>query len=283
MIQNFNENYKTILKNSLAQTFSTTPNQVTILDSDLMNDYTCLLTDTNTTLNGNPTLIDSRTIYVGRSILRNNSSVDQKLKTDGFEHLESFSTTSKIVNGFNIGINTTSTFSFNILLSEVKTSVSVDLKYNFSQENSSTSTVTKKITIPSQEILVPANSAIEVVAYFTKGTAKGTVTMDAVFRGYDYLKYSFYRGTTGPIDGHLLTNIGFAAKDTPTDELTKLGFAVEQNEGDKSPSLIARATGEYTCDVANEYIVSITPITNTNSRDTSKTQVKKGSATVTSV
>ena len=95
MIQNFNENYKTILKNSLAQTFSTTPNQVTILDSDLMNDYTCLLTDTNTTLNGNPTLIDSRTIYVGRSILRNNSSVDQKLKTDGFEHLESFSTTSK--------------------------------------------------------------------------------------------------------------------------------------------------------------------------------------------
>ena len=281
MIRNFEQNYKTLLQNSHATSHSgITPNDIVIQSSSLLDNYNNNLIETTETPNGNPALINTSTIYVGRSILTNNSSVDQTLRTDGFERQEKFTTTSTITHGFNIGINASATFSFNIFLSSIETTLSVDTNYNFSSEQAYSSEVTKTITIPSQEVLVPANSSVEVLAYFTKGTAKGTVDIEAIFGGTDYVIYTYKNPSTGnlvdPI--YALDVPGAVASHTSQSQLESLGFDYEL------PSkLIAKGAGEYTCDVANQYMVSITPITNTNNKETSKTQFKRVSAIVTTV
>lgn len=214
------------------------------------------LQDFDIVLKGTPIIENYTTIYAGRSILTNNSSVDQKMRTDSYIHQESFTTSTKTTNGFNLGFKTSTKLKLNFLLGEAETTIDFNANYSYSNEKVQSSTVTKTITIPSQEIIVPANSEVEVLAYFNKGTAKGKVDLISNIVGQDKCtatsilapdrKYS----KIIPL-GNLVTNNDYIIKN-------EIDY-VKPNERDINGMLLI-GEGEYLCDASNQFRVSVTQI-----------------------
>lgn len=256
MIKDFYEIYRNFIPLTLKR-LGAPLKEITSFDSSVLSDPN-YITDRSTGFDitplGNPVLTDSSVIYAGRTILTNNSDVDQKLRTDSFTHQESFSTTSKTTNGFKLGLKASTKFTAKIADVGFDTSVEISTEYNFSKEETNTSTVTKTINIPSQEIIVPAHTAVEVVAFFTKGTAKGKVRLSANFVGEDKIDYTGIKLDGSSILGKAVYGFGAIFKYSG---LQEEGFNYVAHD-----KLSVVGEGEYTCEAANQYKVSITPIIN---------------------
>ncbi|ELC8368404.1 ETX/MTX2 family pore-forming toxin [Clostridium perfringens] len=209
-------------------------------------------------LRGTPIIENFTTIYAGRSILTNNSNVDQKMRTDSYIHQESFTTSTKTTHGFNIGVKTSTKLKLNFLLGEAETTIDFTANYNYSNEQVQSSTVTKTITIPSQEIIVPANSQIEVVAYFNKGTAKGKVDLISNIVGQDKCTATSNLAPGGKYSK--IIPLGNLVKDNDYIINNKINY-VKTNEKDINGMLLL-GEGDYSCDASNQFRVSITQIKN---------------------
>ncbi|CAM2078049.1 MAG: Epsilon domain protein B [uncultured Clostridium sp.] len=214
------------------------------------------LQDFDIVLKGTPIIENYTTIYAGRSILTNNSSVDQKMRTDSYIHQESFTTSTKTTNGFNLGFKTSTKLKLNFLLGEAETTIDFNANYNYSNENLQSSTVTKTITIPSQEIIVPANSQIEVLAYFNKGTAKGKVDLISNIVGQDKCTATSILAPNGKYSK--IIPLGNLVRDNDYIINNKINY-VKPNEMDINGMLLI-GEGEYSCDASNQFRVSLTQI-----------------------
>lgn len=257
MIKDFNEIYSKFIPLTLKR-LGAPLEELTSFNSKVLSEPN-YITDRSTgfdiTPQGNPVLTDTSVIYAGRSTLTNNSDIDQKMKTDSYTHQESFTTSNKTTNGFKLGLKASTKFSAKMEGVGFDTSVEISSEYNFSKEEANSSTVTKTINIPSQEVMVPAHTSFEVAAFFTKGTAKGKVRLSANFVGDDNIDYTgIYHGDT--ITGNAA--FGFGAM---------LKYSGLQEEGFNyiaADTLSVVGEGEYTCEAANQYKVSITPLTKGN-------------------
>lgn len=273
MIRNFNENYEKLIRGHvLYRRPDLNANSLIFVRSDLLNDINKFLVGFDIIPRGTPVVKSYQTIYAGRAILTNNSNVDQKLKTDSFVHQESFTTTSKVTQGFSLGLSASAKFGFNIKIANVETTISVNTNYNFSSENLSTSTVTKTITIPSQEIIVPANTSLEVVAYFTKGVAEGYVDLRAAFKGMDGFDYN-YKNPSGTVSylgmGCEVANIFLTSKY----DGAALGFDKLITSNISGNRLYAKGIGQYSCDAVNQFRISITPISGRTAGSAAETKI----------
>lgn len=214
------------------------------------------LQDFDIVLRGTPIIENYTTIYAGRSILTNNTSVDQKMRTDNYIHQESFTTSTKTTNGFNLGFKTSTKLKLNFLLGEAETTIDFNANYSYSNENLQSSTVTKTITIPSQEIIVPANSQIEVLAYFNKGTAKGKVDLISNIVGQDKCTANSIFAPGGKYSK--IIPLGNLVRDNDYIINNKINY-VKPNERDINGMLLI-GEGEYSCDASNQFRVSLTQI-----------------------
>lgn len=258
MIRDFKTNYKKLLDGFLNNLYANNGFKVSSVNSRLLNfsNPEALLTSLNVTPNGDPIVENTETIFIGRSTLTNNTNVDQKLKSDSFTRSQAFTTSTRTTQGFSIGGSVSASFGFNIKIVNISTSITINASYNFSKEESQSSTVTNSITAPSQDILVPANSSVEVVAYFNKGVAKGTVNFEGIISGADEVTFQVvhvqsgetYTSTIYPYFGDLalINNLN------PSD----LGFGVGTTRND----LLLNGTGEYSSDIATQYLLAVTPI-----------------------
>lgn len=262
MIENFKSNYSKLLSGYIYKTSKENIGSIESLESKILSESVKLedyITKFDIIQSGSPVIENAKTIYAGRAVLTNNTNKEQKLKTDSFVHQESYTTTTKVVNGFNINASTTTKLNFDVLFGGIETNISVSAGYNFSKENTNTSTITKTITIPSQEILVPANTSVEVIAYFTKGIAKGLTTLEATLEGTDFVGYTFKDKSDNQIyASNQSLQIGEAVKYNIINP-SELYF----DYADNPIRLIVKGTGEFSCDFSNQYKVSVTPITNT--------------------
>ena len=275
MIRNFNENYTQLLRGHMLYKYpNINLNYLTLLESEVLNNPNKFLLGLDIIPIGTPVVNSYQTIYAGRSILTNDTSVEQKLKTDSFIHQESFTTCSKVIEGFSLGVSASAKFGFNVQIANIETSISVNTNYNFSSEKAESSTITKTITIPSQEIIIPANTSVEVVAYFNKGTAVGNVNLNAVLKGMDKYKFKYTDPSTGNVKiydagielAHLLAFNKYNGADYGFDNLI---ISSTDTSGNR---LYAKGIGEYSCDAANQFKVSITPV-NGKGRKTGETRI----------
>lgn len=255
MIKNFDTNYKELLKGVVVGNDGVT--KADIISSQLLVDPYKALTKFEAIPNGNPIVRNSQTIYVGRAVLTNNTDTEQRLKSDSFSYTETFTTSSQVTHGFNLGVNTTVAFEFNVLLAGIKANVSVSTNYNFSKTNIESKAVSKTIAIPSQDIVVPPHSSVEVIGYFNKGVAQGTTTLKATFSGWDKdIRFKDQNGTLREV-GYALGAIPiFASKSVNVKEL---GFDYKNED---LYTLYAVGSGTYSTDIATEYRVAVTPIVN---------------------
>jgi len=258
MIRDFKTNYKKLLEGFLNNLYATNESKVSLVKSRLLNfsNPEALLTKLDVTPNGDPIVENTQTIFIGKSILTNNTNVDQKLKSDSFTRSEAFTTSTKTTQGFTIGGSISASFGFEIKIVNISTNITINASYNFSKEESQSSTITNSITAPSQDILVPANSSVEVVAYFNKGVAKGKVNFEGILSGADEVTFTIlhvptqeaYTGTIYPY----FRDLAVMNSLNPSD----LGFGPGTTKSD----LLLNGTGEYSSDIATQYLLAVTPV-----------------------
>ncbi|ELC8332944.1 ETX/MTX2 family pore-forming toxin [Clostridium perfringens] len=258
MIRDFKTNYAKLLEGFLNKLYANNECKVSLVKSRLLNfsNPEALLTKLNVTPNGDPIVENTETIFIGKSILTNNTSLDQKLKSDSFTRSEAFTTSTKTTQGFNIGGSISASFGFEIKIVNISTSITINASYNFSKEELQSSTITNSITAPSQDILVPANSSVEVVAYFNKGVAKGKVNFEGILSGSDEVTFKLLHIPTGETYTSTIypyfRDLASINNLNPSD----LGFGLGATKND----LLLKGTGEYSSDIATQYLLAVTPI-----------------------
>ena len=142
---------------------------------------------------GSPTITYGETVYIGHSILHNNTNVDQTLTTQSFS--ETITETVSTTTTHTVGTSVSASSKFQIPFVG-ETGASFTASYNFSQNKTNTDSKAVTITVQPQSVLVPANSSVEVNVYLNKAKIKGNVKLrgelvdsesgKATVKGYNY-------------------------------------------------------------------------------------------------
>ncbi|KEI04288.1 ETX/MTX2 family pore-forming toxin, partial [Clostridium botulinum] len=206
---------------------------------------------------GDPIFTKGETAYVGSTVLTNETNIDQKIRTESFTKQESFTTTSKTTHGFKLGVKGSAKFSVKFFGNGVELSTEISTEYNFSSEKTETISQSHTLTVPSQEILVPAKSKIQVTAVFNKGYCSGKVLLKAVLRGYDDIGYCFFN----PIDNRLEYCPSFGIS---FDKLARIGDLPQfkpipdsYDQNTETGEMEILGAGEYTSSLATNFMVHL--------------------------
>lgn len=119
--------------------------------SNLQNNFVDLKVEQD----GEPTVSDPNSLYVGEGDLENNTDIVQPMSTPSFSQVYNSTVTSAMTNAF--GISTSVSTSFNIPLIG-QTSFSLTANYNFSETDTNSSSTTTTYSIPSQVYQVPPHT-----------------------------------------------------------------------------------------------------------------------------
>ncbi|ACT33697.1 ETX/MTX2 family pore-forming toxin [Clostridium botulinum C] len=206
---------------------------------------------------GNPIFNSGETIYVGSTVLTNETNMDQKIRTESFSKDESLITTSKTTDGFKLGIKGGAKFSVRFFENGVEIYTEVSTEYNFSSEKTTTISQTQRLTVPSQEILVPAKSKIQVTAIFNRGFCTGQVLLKGLLRGKDKVNICVYDKYSGKLQyclGDLVPFDRLAQEgNLPQFKSVPNSFNKETNTGEME----ILGVGEYTSSLATNFIINL--------------------------
>ena len=123
---------------------------------------------------GNPTISYDDTVYIGRSLLHNNSNVDQVMTTQSFQETVTDTVSTSTTHGVGTSITAKSSFSIPFTGS---TDIAMTASYNFSQNTTETSSKAVTIKVEPQRVTVPANSSVEVRVFLNKASISGNVLL----------------------------------------------------------------------------------------------------------
>lgn len=129
---------------------------------------------------GEQEISEEKMLYVGSSMLNNNSNEPATLTSQSF----TYSTTNQITTTTNhtIGASITATSNFTVpFLGESGLSLSASYSYSDSQAKLNSTQTT--YVVPSQNITVPAKSSVKVTAYLKKTKIKGDVLLKGKVKG----------------------------------------------------------------------------------------------------
>ncbi|MED2985419.1 ETX/MTX2 family pore-forming toxin [Bacillus thuringiensis] len=123
---------------------------------------------------GSPTITNSKSLFVGRTILTNHTNQAQTLTTNEFSKSFGNSVTNSTTNGFNLGVSTSASFGIPLI---GETGIEISTEYNFSNTAEKTKTESYMYTASPQNILVPANSSVEVIVNLNTAKLNGNVKL----------------------------------------------------------------------------------------------------------
>ena len=129
-------------------------------------------------------------IFVGKSVLSNNTDNPQNLTTNSFSIETTNTVTNSTTNGFNFGVSVGAKFDVGVV--EAQTSISTN--YNFSSTNSNTESTKIEYNANPQVINVPPHTDVEVSVVLNKIKVKGTVELLANIEGTNVVDYEYEIG-----------------------------------------------------------------------------------------
>nr|3ZJX_A Chain A, EPSILON-TOXIN [Clostridium perfringens D]3ZJX_B Chain B, EPSILON-TOXIN [Clostridium perfringens D]3ZJX_C Chain C, EPSILON-TOXIN [Clostridium perfringens D]3ZJX_D Chain D, EPSILON-TOXIN [Clostridium perfringens D] len=192
-------------------------------------------------LDGEPSMNYLEDVYVGKALLTNDTQQEQKLKSQSFTCKNTDTVTATTTH--TVGTSIQATAKFTVPFNE--TGVSLTTSYSFA--NTNTNTNSKEITanVPSQDILVPANTTVEVIAYLKKVNVKGNVKLVGQVSGSEWGEIPSYLAF--PRDGYK-----FSLSDT-----------VNKSDLNEDGTININGKGNYSAVMGDELIVKVRNL-NTN-------------------
>nr|RNG39536.1 sulfurtransferase [Bacillus thuringiensis] len=206
--------------------------------------------ETTAVASSSPKITDLKEVYVGRSILRNNTDIDQTLYTDSYSETITESTTSAVTHGFNIGESTTASLSLPIVGAGFEQEV--HMEYNISTENSTTKEKSRTYTAPSQAIVVPAHSSVEVIVKLDRIKADGKVDLFSKMKDTQYTSLVWFKDRP---DQMFVGSVYDAVRDVTSDQTFP---DIKANKKDKTISLIGK--GNYKAVLGTTFSVNVKPV-----------------------
>ncbi|MEH7217532.1 ETX/MTX2 family pore-forming toxin [Bacillus toyonensis] len=199
---------------------------------------------------GSPTITDSKSLFVGKTTLTNRSNQDQILTTNQFSKTFENSITNSTTHGFNFGVSTSATFGIKFL---GETNVEISTEYNFSNTVAKTKTESYTYTATPQNIVVPANSSVEVIVTLNTNKISGNVKLLTHVDGE--VRYQNNPANLG--SWRIEKFKGFLGSIHPKDISNNLK-AHPQN------GVYVIGTGNYSAEYGTEFSVTVRPVTNLN-------------------
>ncbi|MGA5695656.1 sulfurtransferase [Bacillus cereus] len=196
---------------------------------------------------GSPTITDSEALFVGKSTLTNNTNNDQTLTTDSFSKTISNSVENSTTHGFSFG--QTASAKFNVPLVG-ETGVELSTEYNFSNTNTHTESQEHSYIASPQNILVPANSAVEVIVKLDTVKSKGDVKLLTKMSGRTLHEVAYSTGIYN-LDFDMNELVTKASKYEKLEELSA-------NPDGRTVNLIG--SGKYEAKYGTEFSVTVNPI-----------------------
>lgn len=210
-------------------------------------------------LNNDMVLTDGDTLAAHESVLQNNSKTDQVMSTASFDYSQTDTVTTSTTNSAGTGITTSAEMKFPF----ASGSVSMNVKYDFSNTNAVASSTTKQWHVPSQNINVPAGRKYKVNWVMNTGVATGTVNLISNISAH--IPFKLYNGN---IYSH-----GIGAAISNQDRLvaampdTKYKWSERKNWEIVGPYQAIRNWGnaQYKAVFGTELVMKITDVTNEHS------------------
>ncbi|MEB9974685.1 ETX/MTX2 family pore-forming toxin [Bacillus cereus] len=194
---------------------------------------------------GSPTITNSSSLFVGRSTLTNNTNQDQTLTTNEFSKTFENSVTNSTTNGFNLGASASATFKIPLV---GETSIELSTEYNFSDTKETTKSESYTYTASAQNIVVPANSSVEVVVSLNTAKINGNVNLLSRMDGtisYDTQMPTSSR-VTEPLSTFTKTALLWGSRND---------LRVDQNN-----NLYLIGKGKYSAEYGTEFLVTVRPV-----------------------
>ncbi|MFC0757892.1 ETX/MTX2 family pore-forming toxin [Enterococcus faecalis] len=130
-------------------------------------------------LNDDMSLKDGDTLAAHQADLKNSTKIDQIMNTASFEYTQMDSVSTKTSHSVGVSVTTSAEMKFPF----VSGSMSMTAKYDFNSTKDVVSSITKKWTVPSQSVKVPAGKLYRVKWLLDLGTATGTTDLLSVAKG----------------------------------------------------------------------------------------------------
>ncbi|WP_255404599.1 ETX/MTX2 family pore-forming toxin [Thermoactinomyces sp. DSM 45892] len=130
--------------------------------------------------NGSPVINDMGVAYVGVTRIENDLDIPQTISTQAFSEKVSDTVSNSVTRGLKIGAEITAGFSF--LGGKLST------EFSFSSTKGKSTTVERTISVPSQQIVVPAHTRIQVVANLHKKKISGKTLLRTGLGGKVHVK-----------------------------------------------------------------------------------------------
>jgi len=203
---------------------------------------------------GSSIINESNPLFVGKTILTNNTDQEQTLSTNSFSKTITNSVTNSTTNGFKFGVKATAKFQIPVV---GETGLELSTEYNFSDTSAKTTSESHTYTATPQSIKVPAKSSVEVIVNLNKVKAKGNVEL--------------LTGVTGNVNSHFyFANYGYFY----TPQLTELArLAPGPNFARDINYVNLIGTGKYEADYGTDFSVTVRPV---NKNGISKSSVDEG-------
>ncbi|MED3089254.1 ETX/MTX2 family pore-forming toxin [Bacillus toyonensis] len=200
---------------------------------------------------GSPIITNSNNLFVGRTTLTNNTNQDQTLTTNEFSKTFENSVTNSTTNGFNLGASASATFKIPLV---GETSIELSTEYNFSDTKETTKSESYTYTASSQNIVVPANSSVEVIVNLNTAKISGNVNLLSHVDGK--VNYSSYVGD-GNVNGHIQTFRQFLYYEVNP----RLGLSNFNNvKLDQNNRVFLVGKGKYSAEYGTEFAVTVRPV-----------------------
>ncbi|MBF7150830.1 ETX/MTX2 family pore-forming toxin [Bacillus toyonensis] len=198
---------------------------------------------------GSPTITNSKSLFVGRTILTNHTNQDQTLTTDSFSKTFENSVSNSTTNGFNLGVSTSASFGIPLI---GETSIEISTEYNFSNTAEKIKTESYTYTASPQNILVPAHSAVEVIVNLNTTKISGNVKLLSHVNGQ-------LTWNTSTVGQKLSTSFkGFLENHARPNEIAS-NVKAHPSQG---AYLIGK--GKYSAEYGTEFSVTVRPVAKPN-------------------
>lgn len=208
---------------------------------------------TSVEADGSPTITDSSNLFVGRTTLTNNTNQDQTLTTNEFSKTFENSVTNSTTHGFNLGVTASATFKIPLI---GETGVEISTAYDFSSTEEKSKSESYTYTASAQNIVVPANSAVEVIVSLNTAKISGNVKLLSKVSG----QVLFERSTGSQI----YYNFGALVSDASRyQELSNLR-TVDSNDSTKYTQAYLVGNGKYSAEYGTEFAVTVRPVVKPN-------------------
>ncbi|MEV2805856.1 ETX/MTX2 family pore-forming toxin [Paenibacillus larvae] len=192
---------------------------------------------------GSPKFNELTPIFVGKTILTNNTDQEQTLSTNSFTKTIQNSVTNSTTHGFKLGTKATAKFQIPLV---GETGMELSTEYNFSDTSSKTNSISYAYTASPQNIKVPAHSSVEVIVNLNQAKAKGDVKLLSKISSSANATFYYSSGEVYRLRGNLV----YFANHAPDRRLSP--------NLDGTANLIG--TGKYEVDYGTDFSVTVKPV-----------------------